>query len=110
MIQVRASCYRKTCRPWCSCCCHNWTPLASCIFWNMHDSIRLLLSSGASRLVRTKEGDTLLHSAARYGDVETLGLLADKGTLGDVDLEARNGVGRTAREIAEARKSDEGEG
>jgi hypothetical protein len=22
MIQVRASCYRKTCRPWCSCCCH----------------------------------------------------------------------------------------
>jgi hypothetical protein len=21
-IQVRASCYRKTCRPWCSCCCH----------------------------------------------------------------------------------------
>lgn len=22
MIQIRASCYRKTCRPWCSCCCH----------------------------------------------------------------------------------------
>jgi ankyrin repeat protein len=87
-----------------------WTPLASCIFWNMHDSIRLLLSSGASRLVRTKQGDTLLHSAARYGDVETLALLADKGTLGDVDVEARNGVGKTAREIAEARKSDEGEG
>jgi hypothetical protein len=21
-IQLRASCYRKTCRPWCSCCCH----------------------------------------------------------------------------------------
>lgn len=87
-----------------------WTPLACCIFWNMHESIRLLLSSGASQLVRTKEGDTLLHVVARYGDVETLGLLADEGTLRDVDVEARNGVGRTAGEIAEGRKSDEGEG
>src|SRR5436190_6471874 len=22
VIQLRAGCYRKTCRPWCSCCCH----------------------------------------------------------------------------------------
>ena len=22
MIQIRASCYRRTCRPWCSCLCH----------------------------------------------------------------------------------------
>jgi ankyrin repeat protein len=87
-----------------------WTPLACCIFWNMHDSIRLLLSSGASQLVRTKEGDTLLHAVARYGDVETLGLLVDEGALGDVDVEARNGVGKTAGGIAEARKSDEREG
>lgn len=83
-----------------------WTSLASCIFWNMHDSILFLLEHGASYTLATDEGDTVLHIAARYGDVDTLDILGDAGLEG-LDPEALNEAGRSALEIADGRTEEE---
>jgi ankyrin repeat protein len=49
-----------------------WTTLSSCVFCNMYESIRLVILHGASPETVTDEADTLLHVAARYGDLDTL--------------------------------------
>jgi len=83
-----------------------WTALASCVFWNMYDSVLLLLEYDADHRIRTDEGDTLLHTAARYGDLRMIKVLTD-AELEGMDADYRNCAGKTAQDIADER-NDEG--
>jgi ankyrin repeat protein len=75
-----------------------WTALSSFMFWNMHESIRLLVLRGASPETVTDEGDTLLHVAARYGDLETLRILMAAPMSMQSDMV--NTFGETALDVA----------
>jgi len=83
-----------------------WTSLASCIFWNMHDSILLLPEWDADYTIKTDDGESVLHIAAQFSDLDTLELLRDAG-MGGLDPGALNESGKSAAEVAEARAEDE---
>jgi ankyrin repeat protein len=85
-----------------------WTPLFSCIFWNMHDSIRLLLKEGADVTLKTHEDDSILHVAAQYADIETLIILMEVD-LGSVNPQDKNIKDETASHVALSRGDEEDE-
>lgn len=68
------------------------TPLLLAIYWNSHDTIAWLLGERVSTDAVTTEKMTILHYAARFGDIRTLNLLC-KGriTVADVDQKDENG-------------------
>jgi ankyrin repeat protein len=78
-----------------------WTALSSSVFWNMHESIRLLVLHGASPETVTDEGDTLLHVAARYGDLDTLRILM--AVPMSMQSDTVNTFGETALDVAKRR-------
>jgi ankyrin repeat protein len=80
-----------------------WTSMASCIFWNTDRMLRFLLDRGASLMVCTIEGDTLLHIAAKYGNLATLETLMDVD-LSELESQDRNKDGRTPLDLAERRE------
>lgn len=86
-----------------SLCEDGWTPLACCIFWNTHESIRLLLEHGADTLIITDVKESILHLAARYADETTLKMLADHD-LGPLDVEAKTLAGEGVYRIADERE------
>lgn len=83
-----------------------WTPLACCIFWNMYDSILLLLEWDADYMIKTDDGDTVLHIAAQFADLDTLEVLRDAGLEG-LDPESRNESEKSAAEVAKGRVEEE---
>jgi ankyrin repeat protein len=83
-----------------------WTPLACCIFWNMHDSILLLLEWDADYTIKTDDGDSVLHIAAQFADLDTLEVLRDAGLEG-LNAGTLNESGKSAAEVAEGRVEEE---
>ena len=78
------------------------TTLLSAIYWNSHEVISILLESGARTDVLDSRNATLLHYAARFGDLETLACLS-QAELGYLDVDARDDSGYTAWEIFDSR-------
>lgn len=78
----------------------------SALLWvisnNSHEALELLLQRGANPNVKSNKHETILHIAARHADIATLRLLS-KFNLLEVDIEAKNGDGLLARDIAQRR-------
>ncbi|KAL8988055.1 MAG: hypothetical protein Q9177_002810 [Variospora cf. flavescens] len=84
------------------------SPLALAIKFGNLESLKLLLQSGAAVHKLFSEGDdTLIHLAAKFPNVRIIDYLADFD-LRDVDLDARNKDGLTARELIQMHNSDPG--
>lgn len=77
-------------------------PLWSAIYNNSHEAITQLINAGADVSKKTKYGDTLLHFAAQQSDVKTLALLT-RARFREIEIEATNSDGLTAKQLAEAR-------
>jgi ankyrin repeat protein len=82
-----------------------WSPLVSCIFWNMHQSIAYCLDIGTDISQTTNDGDTLLHVAAQYADLDTIKLL-DTYQLFYLDSNAVNCAQESPLDVAAARKDE----
>ena len=78
------------------------TTLLCAIYWNSHEVISILLDSGARTDVLDSRNASILHYAARFGDLATLALLST-AQLGQLDVDARDDSGYTAWEIFESR-------
>jgi ankyrin repeat protein len=74
------------------------TPLHIAIYWNHHDVMRLLLESGASHHAVDANRLTLLHYAAKFADLTTLGILR-KARIRGISPECRDSEGYTPSEI-----------
>ncbi|KAI4280572.1 MAG: hypothetical protein L6R35_005863 [Caloplaca aegaea] len=84
------------------------SPLALAIKFGNLESLKLLLQSGAAVHKLSSEGDdTLIHLAAKFPNVRIIDYLADFD-LRDVDLDARDKDGLTARELIQMHNSDLG--
>jgi ankyrin repeat protein len=70
------------------------------------DAVRALLEGGADPDRRLGNGSTILHDAARSNNIEIIRVLADHGAA----LDALNGDGLTALDIAEGRRAAGGRG
>jgi ankyrin repeat protein len=85
-------------------CEDGWTPLACCVFWNMHESIKMLLGCGADTSIKTEPGESILHLAAQYADLPTLEILAQHELSPLLDAEAKTVAGMAAHRFAEERE------
>jgi ankyrin repeat protein len=70
------------------------------------DAVALLLESGANPNAKGPDGTTLLHQAARLGNLEMIRALAKA----KVDFAQKNDDGFTALDVAEGKKKDGGAG
>jgi ankyrin repeat protein len=70
------------------------------------DAIALLLESGANPNAKSPDGTTLLHQAARLGNLEMIRVLAKA----KVDFNQKNDDGFTALDVAEGKKPASGAG
>jgi ankyrin repeat protein len=78
------------------------SPLLNAITFNSHSTIRLLLTRGASCTTQDRKKNTLLHIAAKYGDLETLKILI-RARATPIDGMILNEESKTASEIATER-------
>ena len=65
------------------------------------DALALLLTAGANPNAKAPDGNTLLHQAARAGNLEMIRVLA----AAKVDFNQKNGDGLTALDVAEGKQS-----
>jgi len=79
-------------------CKDGWTPLLRAINSNSHRVLQLLLDNGADCLITSFKGETVLHFAARRGDLETMRLLGNADPK-QLDIEAKTTKGHTAKEL-----------
>jgi ankyrin repeat protein len=84
-------------------CNDGWTPLLRAINSNSHRVLQLFLDNGADYLISSFKDETVLHFAARRGDLETMGLLGN-ADLKQLDIEAKTTKGHTAKELMEFRQ------
>lgn len=54
----------------------NRTPMLLSIYWNSHETLALLLEKGARTGIHSSDNMNILHYAARFGDLQTLRILA----------------------------------
>ena len=84
----------------------NRTALHLSVLRNCHKAITVLIEKDAcGKSGKSELGHTVLHIAARYGDIETLTLL-ESAALGHIDIDERNNDGFTAMSDAEWRKDE----
>lgn len=80
-----------------------WTCLFIALFSNSHDSLRILLdNTGLPYNVKSDDGQTLLHIAAIFADIESLYILMSKG-LYQLDTAEEDVDGWTAMQCAQNR-------
>jgi ankyrin repeat protein len=79
-------------------------PLQSAVYYNFHDVAVELLAWGADRSFIGSNKKTILHIAAERADVRMMNILRD-AEICDVDINAVDGEGRTARMVFEYRES-----
>lgn len=72
------------------------TPLSYAVTSNSHDCLKVLLACGASTNQTSFYG-TLLHDAARSGDIQTYDILREH-EIGNIDIEAKDENGHSAME------------
>lgn len=78
------------------------TPLREAVQHNRYDFLKMLLDGGTRYDEVNKRGSTILHTLALEGNTRTAEFLVVAGLEG-VDPDRRNGDGKTAMEILEAR-------
>ena len=84
----------------------NRSALHLAILRNCHKNIRILIEREAcGKPGKSELGYTILHTAARYGDIETLTLL-ESAALGHIDIDERNKDGFTAMADAQWRRDE----
>ena len=75
---------------------------------NFHHVLELLLDQGARIDCPNAQGQTILHSAARLSDSRTIGILGRfRDSALDVDVDALDHEGKSARHYLEEREADE---
>ena len=79
------------------------TPLNNAIFYQADTCLALLLQCGATYNLLNNKGDSVLHRAARWANLQILGVL-DAANLRDIDTETVNKKGKTANQEAEERE------
>ena len=80
------------------------TSLHNAIYYRKDNIVALLLQRGAAYILLNKNGDSILHMTARYGNLQIIQVL-ETATLRDLDTETLNKQGKTARQEAEERDS-----
>lgn len=80
------------------------TPFMDAATYNSHEVLPILLKHDSSflYLVADRDGNTVLHRVAAYGDAQTLGILEQHGLFG-LDTAKRNALGLTAAETFDCR-------
>lgn len=78
------------------------TPLFHAVKYCAHECLDMLLAKGVDTGHVNGEGATILHWAARHGDMRVLEVMRRWG-FGAVDVGKRDGVGRTAMQMLENR-------
>ena len=73
------------------------------IYWKSHHVIPVLLAHGARMDVLDANGSSVLHYAAKFGDLRTLAALAQVD-LGRLNTEAKDGAGLTPWQAFECRR------
>jgi len=84
-----------------------YTPLLHAVWQNRHGCLKALLRRGANTRVVTTTGQTVLHLAATFGDVETVKILTNatsSGKLQGVDHAALDADEHTAEDLFKERK------
>lgn len=81
------------------------SPLALSIKFGHFESLKLLLRSGATHKLLSEGDDTLLHLVAKFPDGRIIDYLSDSD-LRDVNLDAKNKDGLTARQLIQMHNSD----
>jgi ankyrin repeat protein len=80
------------------------TPLLNAIIHTNNGAIRTLLAHGVEHRARNNAGDTILHLAARHGDLATLSILSDNvSSLEGLEIDALNNQGCDPREAIRQR-------
>jgi len=74
------------------------TTLLYAIYWNSHTVLPILLNNGARTDVVDARNASVLHYAGRFGDLETLKILASHN-LGVLDIDMKDDTGLTALDI-----------
>ena len=77
-------------------------PLFDAAFHAANNAVQILLERGADYTLVSLHGNTLLHYAARGGDLRTINILRD-ANLKSIDPYARNKQGKSPFELAQAR-------
>jgi len=81
---------------------HGYSAIFVAIIYKSHKVLALLLENGAVYTQNDNNGNSILHMAADFGTIETLGVLANF-PLYEADPQARNSKDLTAMDIAQAR-------
>lgn len=79
-----------------------YTPLFYGIMNNNRSIMTSLLKAGARYIVKGVQNDTILHVAAKYGEIKTIDLLR-KANLWGLDENIKDTSGKTAMDIADER-------
>jgi ankyrin repeat protein len=80
------------------------TPLLNAIIHTNNGALGTLLERGADHRVRNDAGDTILHLAARHGDLATLQILLKEASMLDgLEIDALNNVGCDPRDAIKQR-------
>jgi ankyrin repeat protein len=81
------------------------TPLATAVWRSKPLTVQRLLARGADPSTVCADGQTILHLAAAFADMETMGVLAANlcDNIEKLDVELRNDDGQTARQVLEQR-------
>jgi ankyrin repeat protein len=81
------------------------TPLGTAVWRSKPLTVQLLLARGADPGIVCAGGQAILHLAAAFADMETMGVLSANlcGNIGELDMELRNDGGQTARQVLEHR-------
>jgi len=80
-------------------------PLLYALEYNSHEVVKLLLNAGAKTDVRDTGGHTIIHIAARQGDMKTIRILR-KARLCCLSISTKNFFGKTALEEFDTRRSE----
>ena len=78
------------------------TMLLSAVYWRSHQIVPILLTRGARTDALDARKATLLHYAARFGDLTILQILSNFD-IGPLDVDATDDTGNTAWTIFESR-------
>ena len=81
------------------------TPLAVSIQVNGHASLHILLDHGAKLTLCTKNGRSILHEAAEYGDLKALQILTST-RIRSLQRNKKNNDGRTPLDLAKRRDEE----
>lgn len=82
------------------------TPFLQAVRFNSHEALEILLTTDVQHSLRDRKGRTVLHWAAEWADIRTLGLLR-QARLRGVHIDDKTSDGLTAIDVAEQRRNEQ---